>query len=258
MTIDDTLRHITEDASSFIEDAAASLDPSIPSILAAHVGLATSLVTISSEQTMTLGLHPLFAPSQLHPELFDYVALGHIHQHQWLDGPTPIVYAGSLQPIDFGEEGDAKGFYIIKLDPAAPHGSRFSSDPIFNYVTARRFVTVSASPSNPNPTPEVIAAIEAADVAGSIVRLDIKLSQAQAPLLNTSALTQALAPAHSVAYIRRQVDDNRHTPRLPDTLHPESLPPLDALLLYLKQQQVAPAHRELLLANARTLMERIG
>jgi exonuclease SbcD len=70
-TTDEMLLRIPAEASGFIADAAAKLDPSVPAILAAHIALGGAAVIPGSEQAMTLGLHPLFYPSQLHPELFD-------------------------------------------------------------------------------------------------------------------------------------------------------------------------------------------
>lgn len=44
---------------------------------------------------------------------FDYVALGHIHQHEFIT--DTIAYPGSLEPFDFSETG-AHGFIEINLD----------------------------------------------------------------------------------------------------------------------------------------------
>ena len=43
---------------------------------------------------------------------FDASMMGHIHRHQFLTGK--IVYAGSIERIDFGEEGEEKGFVYFE------------------------------------------------------------------------------------------------------------------------------------------------
>ena len=45
---------------------------------------------------------------------FDYIALGHIHKHQFLT--EKIAYAGNLEPFDFSEVTD-KGFILGSLKP---------------------------------------------------------------------------------------------------------------------------------------------
>lgn len=107
--------------SKSIERSTHALDPSVPAILAGHLELTHSAARPGSEQSMMLGKSVCFTPSALHPELFDYVALGHLHCTAVIDdvGPTPIVYAGSLQPVDFGEEDEAKGFYVVDIGEAA-------------------------------------------------------------------------------------------------------------------------------------------
>ncbi len=49
----------------------------------------------------------------------DYCALGHVHRFQDLnpDGSPPIVYPGTIERIDFGEEKDTKGFVIAEVEP---------------------------------------------------------------------------------------------------------------------------------------------
>lgn len=55
-------------------------------------------------------------PETLHPELFDYVALGHIHLHQPIRGYENMWYAGSIDRVNFGEVGQAKGFLRVDID----------------------------------------------------------------------------------------------------------------------------------------------
>lgn len=52
-------------------------------------------------------------------EAFNYVALGHIHKHQSLCEDPPVVYAGSIDYIDWGEKGDPKGFITATVKPGS-------------------------------------------------------------------------------------------------------------------------------------------
>ena len=102
--------NIQESLTRIIQNNAQSLDPEIPAILAGHVTV--SQATTSSEQSMMLGRdHVLLKSAVTLPQL-DYVALGHIHKHQILGMLPHVVYAGSLQRIDFGEENDDKGYCL--------------------------------------------------------------------------------------------------------------------------------------------------
>lgn len=258
LTIDELLGKTADEVSAFIRREAEALDPTIPSILAAHVSLTRwpTPVVEGSERAMAIGKEVQLSEVDLHPDSFDYVALGHVHHGQVLASAPPIVYPGSLQRCDFGEEGAAKGFYTFNLDPTMPRGSRLvDAWPAFHRVWTRAFVTVEASPIAENPTAEVVAAIERAGVAEAIVRVVLRLSSAQAALLREADLREALAPAHFVAYIKREITDNERTARLPDALRPETLAPLDALRLYLDDRQVPPERQEVLVQHARALVE---
>ena len=105
-----------------ISELAQKLDPSLPSILAAHVWVTGARV--GSESSMTIGQeHALLLSNVAHP-VFDYIALGHIHKHQVLVDNPPVVYAGSLERLDFSEEGDEKGFYVVEIKPGLETGKR--------------------------------------------------------------------------------------------------------------------------------------
>ena len=264
LTIDQVLERMEEVVSRFVQEQGEALDPGLPSILAAHAALTGSLVREGSEKWMTVGRYPELLKSTLHPQLFDYVALGHMHRRQTLDGVAPLVYPGSLARVDFGEEEGEKGFYVVELDPQQPRGQRLAGEPEFRPVWTRPFVTVNVSPRAEDPTPEVLAAIERAGVGEAIVRVIVRLSRAQEPLLRETEVRQALQPkadpplaeagAQFVAYVKRDIIEEHRTTRLPAGVRPESLTPLEALSLYLDDRKIAADRREVLLRHAQALL----
>jgi DNA repair protein SbcD/Mre11 len=229
-------------------------DPGLPTILAAHIAISESRVKSGSEKWMTVGHFPALLPSSLRPDLFDYVALGHHHVHQQLGDRPPIVYPGSLQRVDFGEEKDPKGFVMLELDPSQPRGERVVNID-FREVQARRFVTVALTPRAEDPTDEVLSAIERASVADAIVRVQLSLHPAQDALLRDADMRRALVEAHTVASITREVEQPARR-RLSGEHEPEQLTPLEALKLYLDQKGVAQDEQAVLVRHAERLLER--
>ena len=124
-----------------IRQQAAELDESVPAVFAGHVSV--SEAEAGSEQSMMLGTDHVLLKSDLSLPQLDYVALGHVHRHQVLGRNPLMVYSGSLQRVDFGEEKDDKGFCVIDLDPSQPAGQRVKDEDFqFRHVDARRFLTV--------------------------------------------------------------------------------------------------------------------
>ena len=120
LTIEQIRQRIEDLFTRGVRDCVEALDSAIPAVLAGHVTI--NGATTGSEQSMMLGRDHVLLPSAVHKPELDYVALGHIHKHQILrDNPT-VAYSGSLQRVDFSEEGDPKGFCVVDLDPSAPPG----------------------------------------------------------------------------------------------------------------------------------------
>lgn len=209
--IDEVTRSIEEDLTKRIFAEAETLDPDVPAILAAHVTV-NGAVT-SSERSMMLGRDYALQLSALALPAFDYVALGHVHRHQRLLETPPVVYPGSLQRIDFSEEGDRKGFCVVDIDPAAPRGERTRWEHVA--VDARPFVTieVTAPLDAMDPTALALQRIAARDVDGAVVRVHVTAPSSLAGRVNERAIRDALSGAHSIAAVSREVIQERR-PRI--------------------------------------------
>ena len=237
-----------------IQQAAERLDPDIPAILTGHITV--SGATLGSERSMMLGQDHFLLPSSIHLPAFDYIALGHIHKHQVLRENPLMVYSGSLQRVDFGEEKDPKGFCVIDLDPSRIQGKRLV-DFRFQQVNARNFTTIDVNvpQESRNPTQDILHAIGRHNVEGAIVRLRISLTAEQSTILRDgdAAIRDALKDAHYIASINKQVAEERRSRLPPDTVN--GLGPLKALALYLQSRDTRPQRQEKLLQYARRLVE---
>ena len=237
-----------------IRQAAERLDPDIPAILTAHITV--SGATLGSERSMMLGQDHFLLPSNIHLPAFDYIALGHIHKHQVLRENPMMVYAGSLQRVDFGEEKDPKGFCVIDLDPSRSQGMRLV-DFRFQQVNARNFTTIDVNvpPESRDPTQHILHTIGRHNVAEAIVRLRISLTAEQSTILGDGdgVIRDALKDAHYIASINKQVAEERRSRLPPDTVN--GLGPLKALALYLQSRDTRPQRQEKLLQYAQRLVE---
>ena len=251
MTIDQVREEIETRLTKYIQQQVESLDPSMPAVLAGHVTI--NGATTGTERSMMLGQDHVLYPSAVHKPELDYVALGHIHKHQVLRDNPMVVYSGSLERVDFSEEGDAKGFCVVDLDPSAPQGKRLR-DFRFEPVNARPFLTIEVKvpPGDEDPMDTVMRAIMRRNVAGSIVRLKVMLPAELDVHLREGEIRQLLSGAHHLASITKDLDQDRRTRIPPDVA--EGLTPMDALRLYLESREVDPARREKMLQYAEELV----
>lgn len=208
LTFDQINDRMQELLTELLKKEVDALDPSIPAVLTAHVTVAQA--TVGSERSMMIGNdHVLLLSTVAQPQL-EYVGLGHIHKTQVLSESPPVVYSGSMQRVDFSEEKDPKGFYVVDVDPALPQGERVTGYR-FEQVRARSFLTIDVdiAPDDPDPTSTIVRRIQDSDVDDAVVRLRIQVSAELEPMIIDSEIRKALAPAHFVASISREVDRSR-------------------------------------------------
>ena len=230
-----------------IEALAGQVDPSMPAVLVGHFSVSDA--RYGSERSVMLGRDVVVLKSVLANPAWDYVALGHIHRHQELNGgqPPPIVYCGSLERIDFGEEKEPKGFVIADV-------RRGHAEWEFHPVTARRFVTIRADVRDePDPSKAILEAITQQEVNDSVVRVIIQARPEQEELLNDAEIRRALDDAYYVASISKDIERAYRQRLGPESA--EGLAPAELLARYLQSKETAPDRIEVLLRYAEEIFQ---
>ena len=229
----------------------ANLDSSMPSILASHVSV--DLAKTSSEKSMTLGKDYLLPTNFLANPKLDYVALGHIHRHQILNDDPPVVYSGSLERIDFGEEKDSKGFCVIDISTSPDKKNRLNSYK-FVEVNARRFKTIQIKieENDGSPNEKIVSEIKKHDIYETIAQVIIEVSSSRYSEISDRKIRDSLSEANFVAAIRKNVITESKN-RLGKELH-ESIPAIEALETYLKERNIGEEKIRLLLEKGQNLI----
>jgi DNA repair protein SbcD/Mre11 len=181
------------------------------------------------------------------------VAMGHIHKHQNLtagrDGVPPVVYSGSLERIDFGEERDDKGYCWVELERG---NTRWS----FRRLKARPFVTLRMDlRDSDDPTRDAVEQIEEhLGLKDAVVRAIYRLTIETEAQFQEGMVRDALrrAEVNTIASIRKEVETPERM-RLGD--NPEGLTDEQLLERYLLSKQIAEDRRQQLTDAARPIFE---
>lgn len=237
--------------SQILEELAQEADAhgDIPRLLTGHFTVSGAVV--GSERAIMLGRDVSIARSSLADDRWDYVALGHIHKHQNLtdgriDAP-PVVYSGSIERIDFGEEGDTKGFCWVEL-------ARDATEWRFVPLNVRPFVTLRADlRESVNPTQEVIDLIKRHNLRDSVTRLLLDFTMQSAARFNENEVRRALERA-GVFHIAGVKKDIQQAARARLGTNPEGMTPPQLLESYLISRDVPPARRAELLHAAQRIL----
>jgi len=232
-----------------IQALAKQVDPDLPAVLTAH--LSVSGATYGSERSVMLGRDAVVLKSALADPVWDYVALGHVHKHQSLNGDNhpPVVYSGSLERIDFGEEEQPKGFCWVELERGA---EGWTAEWEFVEVDARPFVTVRADVrEQANPLMALQQTISKHDLTDSVVRLILRLRAEQETVVRDRDVRDLLAEAYFVAGVNREIEREARI-RL-GSLAPEEMTDRELLAKYLETKNVEPERATALKEHAEAI-----
>jgi len=213
-----------------IQEQAARLDPACPAILAAHVWVMNAIV--GSEKSMSIGQEHMLLLSSVALPAFDYVALGHIHKRQILNETPPVIYSGSLERLDFGDEKDEKGFYLVEIDngPAGQRRTRYE----FQNSNARRFfsMNIGIDEQDLDPTSTILRAIgeKEEQICQAVTRISIALPPALTGKIRDNEIYAACKEASYLSITR---DVQRETRLRGGKGAMEGITPREALNNYL-------------------------
>jgi len=187
-------------------------------------------LAISNDVTIPL---PLLQDKRL-----NYVALGHIHKHQVLSKDPLVVYSGSPQRIDFGEEKEEKGIILVEIQKSKIKNQNFQSQFTFISTNARKFLTITLDlkTNDQNPTQTIIDAIQKNDVTDKIVRVVINIPAELNKEIEMDKIKKALAQSHFIAGILRNVERVERE-KIDMGKEVESLTPIQALQKYFQSRK---------------------
>ena len=221
---------LTDRLEVVIEGEIRRLDPTIPTVLLAH--LMADNATLGAERLLAVGKGFTLPLSLLTRPCFDYVALGHVHKHQNLNksNDPPVIYPGSIERVDFSEEKEDNGYVMIDLEKG-------KADWEFCPLPVRTFRTIEIDLSKQDdPQKALLKGIAKYDIQDNVVRLIYKLKSEQLDLIDNSSLHQALSIAHTYT-IQAELVSQLAKPRIPELSASSSIDPMSALKTYLNNRE---------------------
>ncbi|HEY4691165.1 MAG TPA: exonuclease SbcCD subunit D [Anaerolineae bacterium] len=232
-----------------IRALADQLDPALPAVLTGH--FTVSGATYGSERSVMIGRDVAVLKSVLADARWDYVALGHIHKHQNLQTANAypaIVYSGSLERIDFGEEKEPKGFCWVEV---------VKGQTIWQFVevAARPFKTIVVDVREADDvTMAAQAEIAQHDVKDAIVRVIVRMRPEQEASFREREARAVLKAADTVAAIMKEVERVERA-RLGGQ-SPEGLTPLELLERYLRSKDTSAERVRVVMEHAEKIVKR--
>jgi exonuclease SbcD len=173
------------------------LDHTIPAVLAGHLTVSSGIFS-GSEKRAIFGNDPIFLPSQLAIPPYDYVALGHLHRHQNLTHGTsaPIVYAGSIERVDFGERKEDKGFCLVTIHGKSNVSYEFKTTPMRPFIQIETILDAERA-----HTDQLLQEIQKYDLHDAIVKIVYHVPSGKKDRVDLHAIERACAAALDIVGI---------------------------------------------------------
>ncbi|MDD4351861.1 MAG: exonuclease SbcCD subunit D [Candidatus Gracilibacteria bacterium] len=253
-SIEEIHQLISEKILQVLEQMIAKLDPAKPTILACHATV--SGATFGAERNVMLGSDIVLPLGSLANSKLNYVALGHLHKHQVLNENPPVVYAGSMERVDFGEEKEDKGFMMVEL---IRDDSKFKiQNSKFTETPARSFLTISAEIKENEllPTQTVLTEIAKHDVKDKVIKIKVKLPRSANELLSLKEIKEALKEANNFAGLQKEFTDSERIKSAAQEAGVETSP-LEALSKYCKTKNISTERSKELEKKAQELISEL-
>jgi len=245
-----------------VEALSNKIDSTIPSILLAHATVEGA--TYGSERSVMIGSDILLPIETLKRGRFNYVALGHLHKFQVLSDPAPgggrpVIYSGSIERVDFGEEKEDKGFILIDFDKTAGKKSTgWQTSWQFIKTPARKFLTIKikVADNDSDPTETILRQIEKYTIDEAVVKIIIEVSEEKQAEISESKIRDKLSRANFIAGIIKEIKSSERT-QIKSGFSDElsSLDTIGILEKYLEAKKVSKTHKQDLIKTAEKLIE---
>ena len=223
------------------------IKPDSPAIFLSHAEVEGS--EYGSEKGMAIANDVTIPLSLLQDKRLNYVALGHIHKHQVLSKDPLVVYSGSSQRIDFGEEKEEKGVCLVEIE---------NKKASFKFIStnARKFLSIhiSLKPTDSDPTKTIIDEISKHNVKDAIVRVTIDIPADCNEQIQMDLVKKALKDANFIAGISRNVERRKRI-TIDGAEEVERLTPIEALKKYFEAKKYSPQRQKELEEFAAKLLE---
>lgn len=216
---------IERELTALVESLMDQLDPTLPAILTAHATVQGAFY--GSERTIMLGGDFILPGSLVRDQRLDYVALGHIHNHQDLnkDGHPHVVYPGSIERVDFGEAEEQKIFVTVDVEKG--HAEVHE-----HLLRGRKFFDHLVKLENPETVNrDILKAFPSEkQLADAIFRLVVYYPREWDALIDESDIRRKAESAFEFHFIRRPQIQARI--RLPQDKSVSEIPPGEVLNRY--------------------------
>ncbi len=225
--IEDIHSEIESRIDTILREWLDKLDPSLPAILTAHGSVQGAVY--GNERSILLGKDLILPGNLVKDPRLDYTALGHIHKAQDVNEGShpPVVYAGSIERVDFGEVNDQKSFVIAEVEKGKTSYHRVK-------LNGRRFIDhkIKATTREQMITDVQNALPQPGELDGAMVRLTVEYPRELEIFLDEQMLRQGCARAFEFHLVRRPKEEARI--RLPANQTFSSLTPSEMLDIYWK------------------------
>lgn len=246
-TITEAYEMMSKEMISYIDGLKEKTSNDNPAVLIAHGTVAGA--SFGGEQKTYIGTDILLPLNIVGDKPFNYVALGHLHKYQVLSENPPVIYSGSIERVDFGEEKEEKGFVRIDINEKTQ-----KTDYQFIQTPSRKFITIKSEikEGDEEPTKKIIDEIKKHDLKNAVVKVKIKLPESMLTCVNDREIRQALAGSNYVAGIVKEAEKTEREKVLDNV---EELSIKDALSEYGKAKGMEEERVNLLKKYAEKMME---